>query len=51
LIASPNTAPSSSALLRLEGISKSYGSLKVLQDVTLDIEKGQVVCLIGPSGA
>jgi ABC-type polar amino acid transport system ATPase subunit len=48
---SDSAASSRSALLYLERISKSYGSLRVLKDVTLDIQKGQVVCLIGPSGA
>ncbi len=45
------TASPQSSLLYLEGVSKSYGALSVLRDISLGIEKGQVVCLIGPSGA
>ncbi|MCL2833764.1 MAG: amino acid ABC transporter ATP-binding protein [Treponema sp.] len=34
-----------------EGISKSFGSLKVLKDVSLTVEQQEVVCIVGPSGA
>ncbi len=37
-------------MIKLEGISKSYGKTKVLQDVSFEIEKGDFVVLIGPSG-
>ncbi len=38
-------------LLRVTGISKQFGSLAVLQDVSLDIDPGEVVGLAGSSGA
>jgi ABC-type polar amino acid transport system ATPase subunit len=38
-------------VIRLEGINKSFGRLHVLRDVSLEVQKGEVVCLIGPSGA
>jgi polar amino acid transport system ATP-binding protein len=38
-------------MLRLEGVRKSYGSLDVLRGIDLDVQSGQVVCIIGPSGS
>ncbi|HTU01828.1 MAG TPA: amino acid ABC transporter ATP-binding protein, partial [Candidatus Sulfotelmatobacter sp.] len=49
---SPEIAPAcTSAMLRLERVNKSFGRLQVLRDVTLEVQKGEVVCIIGPSGA
>ncbi len=33
------------------GLQKSYGSRKVVQDVSLTVQKGEVVGLLGPNGA
>lgn len=33
------------------GVSKSFGSNTVLDDISFDVQKGEVVSLIGPSGA
>lgn len=38
-------------MLKLEGISKSYGSLTVLHDVSLEIPQGEIMAIVGPSGA
>jgi ectoine/hydroxyectoine ABC transporter ATP-binding protein len=38
-------------VIRLEHVSKSFGSLRVLNDICLQVQKGEVVVLIGPSGA
>jgi polar amino acid transport system ATP-binding protein len=38
-------------MIRLDRVNKSFGRLHVLRDVSLTIEKGEVVCIIGPSGA
>jgi ABC-type polar amino acid transport system ATPase subunit len=38
-------------VIRLERVNKSFGRLQVLRDVSLEVQKGEVVCLIGPSGA
>jgi polar amino acid transport system ATP-binding protein len=38
-------------MVSLRGVGKSYGSNRVLQDFTLDVERGEVVTLIGPSGS
>jgi polar amino acid transport system ATP-binding protein len=42
--------PAPVPVLRLEGISKSFGRVAALGTIDLTVEQGQVVCLIGPSG-
>jgi len=37
--------------IKIEGLTKSYGSVKALENVSLDIEKGELFGLIGPDGA
>jgi branched-chain amino acid transport system ATP-binding protein len=38
-------------LLSLSGVNKSFGALKVADDVTFDLPKGQALGIIGPNGA
>jgi branched-chain amino acid transport system ATP-binding protein len=38
-------------LLRVEGLSKSFGGLQVLQEVSFSVEKGEKIAIIGPNGA
>lgn len=38
-------------MLKIEHLSKKFGELKVLKDISLDIDTGEVVCIIGPSGS
>ena len=38
-------------MIRLEMVNKSFGRLRVLRDVSLEVQRGEVVCVIGPSGA
>jgi lipopolysaccharide export system ATP-binding protein len=45
----PETAPVSRLVAR--GLQKSYGSRKVVRDVSLTVQKGEVVGLLGPNGA
>ena len=37
--------------LELTNINKSFGGLKVLADVSFDVDEGEIVGLIGPNGA
>ncbi|WP_136637132.1 ABC transporter ATP-binding protein [Pseudooceanicola onchidii] len=36
--------------IRLDGISHSYDGVAVMNDITLDIPAGRIVCIVGPSG-
>lgn len=38
-------------MISIRNISKSYGSLKVLHDISLDVNNGEVLSIVGPSGA
>jgi len=38
-------------LLSIDKLEKSYGSQKVLEDITLDVSPGELVSLVGPNGA
>lgn len=44
-----DTSPTSK-VLQVQGVSKSFGANRVLADVSLDLERGEVLCLLGPSG-
>ena len=38
-------------MIKLEGITKNFGSLQVLKGIDLEINKSEVVSIVGPSGA
>mgnify|MGYP001437335856 CR=1 FL=1 len=38
-------------LLKLENINKSFGNVKVLNDINLNIKSGEIVALVGDNGA
>ena len=39
------------SMIQLKGITKSFGALNVLKGIDLEINKGEVVSIVGPSGA
>ncbi|WFU92028.1 amino acid ABC transporter permease/ATP-binding protein (plasmid) [Rhizobium sp. CC1099] len=45
------TALRAGGAVRIQGISKSFGSLKVLDDVELNLPAGSVTAILGPSGS
>ena len=38
-------------MIDIKNITKSFGNLQVLKDINLHINKGEVVSIVGPSGA
>ena len=38
------------AVLTISGVHKSFGSVKVLDDINLDVKSGEFIALVGPSG-
>ena len=39
------------SFIEMNQIRKKFGSLEVLKDVTLHVEEGEVISIIGPSGS
>lgn len=39
------------SFLSIEGLSARYGAADVLRDVSLEVERGEIISLIGPSGS
>jgi branched-chain amino acid transport system permease protein len=44
-------AISGEVLLQVRGLTKAFGGMKALNDVTLDVRKGEILGLIGPNGS
>ena len=39
------------AMIKAEGVHKSFGRLEVLCGISLEVGRGEVMCIIGPSGS
>ncbi len=46
----PQIAHESAAALSFEGVSHRYEAVAALQDISFQLEPGEVLCLVGPSG-
>ncbi len=46
-----NKQNASSSILAIRSLQKSFGELSVLKDISLSVEPGNVVSIIGPSGS
>lgn len=40
-----------SPMIEIEGLSKRYGVVKVIYDISLNVKKGEVIVLLGPNGS
>lgn len=38
-------------MVNLDSVYKSYGAIKTLENVTIGIERGKSLCIVGPSGS
>lgn len=38
-------------MISIKGVNKHFGALHVLKDINLEVERGQVVVILGPSGS
>ncbi len=41
----------SNVILKMQHISKAYGGIKALDDVELEVKRGEILCLLGENGA
>ena len=41
----------SETIVRINNLKKSFGDLEVLKDVSLEVDRGEVVTILGPSGS
>ena len=42
---------SSTSLLEMKHVKKTFGSLEVLKDISIEVNEGEVVAIIGPAGS
>jgi glutamate transport system ATP-binding protein len=45
------STPTSAPMISIKGVNKHFGSLHVLKDINMEVDRGQVVVVLGPSGS
>jgi branched-chain amino acid transport system ATP-binding protein len=50
-VARPAASRAGEPLLRVEGVAVRYGAVRALQDVSLELRRGEIVTLLGANGA
>ncbi len=48
---SPEKRPVPEPILTIEGLSAGYGDVRVLWDISLSVEDGEIACIVGSNGA
>jgi len=38
-------------VVEVAGVSKKYGNVTALEDVSLEVKRGEMFCVMGPNGA
>jgi ABC-type polar amino acid transport system ATPase subunit len=51
IVMNPNPAPSADPIIRMEGVSKWFGSFQALDGVDLEVAQGEKIVICGPSGS
>ena len=51
MAANNNTSGSNASILSIRSLQKSFDAVSVLKDISLSVERGNVVSIIGPSGS
>ncbi len=46
-----NPSPSDVPMISIKDVNKHFGSLHVLKDINLEVDRGQVIVVLGPSGS
>jgi polar amino acid transport system substrate-binding protein len=50
LTSHPSPLTSEDSIIRISSLKKSYATFDVLRDINIDVHKGEVISIIGPSG-
>ncbi len=50
-VATPTTWPAGKPIIRIQNLKKAFGDNVVLRDVDMEVQRGEVVVILGPSGS